>query len=670
MFSLRKTSSALLKKNYAAVSRIAVANQQQAIRAFSVVTPKPINVPNAIEFKTMVEMFEKSVVVNASNNVFGTFSNEKGDYEWMTYAELGREVEKFRNVLAHHNFGANDKVSVISNNRVEWVVIALAAASRGGHIVPMYEAQLEDDWKHIISDSDSKLIVAATEKIYNKVKNYVGTVGVVESAMCMDCDESHEHSYKHWMKKVENEEPVAIINPSPDDLMTIIYTSGTTGKPKGVELTHANLVANLNGLADIWGEENYSAVSLAFLPWAHVFGQTCELYTLMATGSAIAIAPNREAILTSLPLVKPTLMFSVPTLFNKVYDGFHTKIADESPLKQKLVAAALANSRERNHALEFGKDVSFMTNFMHGIYDKVIFSKVRASFGGRLKYMCSGGAANNLKVLQFFEDIGIPICEGYGLTETSPVLSTSKNNWIQRRLGCAGIIVGNITVKILDPETMEEVSSDKEGEVCATGPSIMKGYRKNQAANDEVFHMHSDGQKYFRTGDLGMMVEGKFLKITGRIKEQFKLENGKYVVPAPLEDYVSRSRYVAQTFLYGDNKPYNVVFIVPEVLEVRKWAAKNGLEFADDQAMMQSDEVRGLMSKEILENSTAMKGYERPKKWDYTLEPFSQENYLLTPKMSIRRNNVMKLYGEQILACFADGGINMRSDIGGGKMNL
>ena len=224
MFRLRTASSALLKKNYASISRLAV---NQATRAFSV-TPKVV-MPNEINFDTMHDMFEKSVKVNASNHVFGTFKEEKGVYEWMTYAELGREVQKFRNVLAHHSFGHDDKVAVICNNRVEWAVVALAAASRGGHIVPMYEAQLEDDWKYIINDSDSKLVVAANEKIYSKVKNYVGTVGKVEAAISLDCDVSEEHSYKYWMAKVDGEEPADIINPSPEDLMTIIYTSGTTG---------------------------------------------------------------------------------------------------------------------------------------------------------------------------------------------------------------------------------------------------------------------------------------------------------------------------------------------------------------------------------------------------------------------------------------------------------
>ena len=218
----------------------------------------------------------------------------------------------------------------------------------------------------------------------------------------------------------------------------------------------------------------------------------------------------------------------------------------------------------------------------------------------------------------------------------------------------------------MDPATMEPLPADTEGEVCAAGPSIMKGYRKNDKANAEVFHVGKDGLKYFRTGDLGMLVEGKFLKITGRIKEQYKLENGKYVVPAPLEDIVTRSRYVAQSFIYGDNKPYNVVLIVPEIGEVRAWADKNKLAYTDskgvkdDHVLMQLDEVRGLISKEILEVSASMKGFEKPQKWDYTLEQFTQENYLLTPKLSIRRNNVMKLYGEAIVGMYGSGGVTIR----------
>ena len=184
----------------------------------------------------------------------------------------------------------------------------------------------------------------------------------------------------------------------------------------------------------------------------------------------------------------------------------------------------------------------------------------------------------------------------------------------------------------------------------------MRGYRNNPAANAEVFFTHTDGERYFRTGDLGSMIEGKFLKLTGRIKEQFKLENGKFVIPGPIEDCINRSKYVAQTFIYGVNQSFPVALIVPEITEVREYASKMGLEYADDEALMQLDEVLGLLSKEILQASAPLKSYEKPLKWDYTLELFSQENHLLTPKMSMRRNNIRKMYGDQLAAIYAKGG--------------
>ena len=200
-----------------------------------------------------------------------------------------------------------------------------------------------------------------------------------------------------------------------------------------------------------------------------------------------------------------------------------------------------------------------------------------------MKFFAAGGAATSLTVLQFFEDIGIPICEGYGLTETSPVISSGSvnmepgaNTFETRRLGCVGVPLKGNTVRIIDPHTLAPKGDDEEGEICQAGANVMTGYRNNKAANEEVF-FHADGKKFFRTGDLGKMVEGKFLKVTGRIKEQFKLENGKYVVPAPLEDAITRSQFIAQSLLFGDNKPHTTCLIVPDILALREWGAKKGM---------------------------------------------------------------------------------------------
>lgn len=212
---------------------------------------------------------------------------------------------------------------------------------------------------------------------------------------------------------------------------------------------------------------------------------------------------------------------------------------------------------------------------------------------------------------QFFEDIGIPICEGYGLTETSPVITASAMGWETRRLGCAGVVLEGNRVAIMDPETNEELPSDTDGEICAAGPNIMVGYRNNPKANAEVF-FYKDGVKFFRTGDIGRMVEGKFLKITGRIKEQFKLENGKYVVPAPLEDAICRSQFIAQALLYGDNRIHTVVLVVPELAEIRAWALKRGMEGSTLEMLCKHEAVVKLLTDEIAAASFALKVRARP----------------------------------------------------------
>lgn len=599
----------------------------------------------ATNYSTIPGIVENGVKEYFDRDAFGTRVGDK--YEWITYGEFGVMVDKFRRVLSQHKIERGDKVTLISNNRVEWAVAMYAVTGLGAALVPMYEAQLEKDWKYIIEDSDAKLALVATDKIYDKVSKYVGNVGKLESVLCMDADEQYMHSYKRWMNLVEKEPgvPVAKINPS--EICTIIYTSGTTGNPKGVELSHDNVVANLRGLDDLWRDEMATQTSLAFLPWAHVFGQTAELHSMLAIGSAMGIVSNREQILESLDLIKPTVILSVPVLFNKVYDGVQKKVGEGSPVAKKLFTMAMAVARERNHMLEFGQTPGALLNFKHSIADKLVLSKIRDKLGGRMEFFCAGGAATSVTVLQFFEDIGIPICEGYGLTETSPVMTSGANNWETRRLGCVGVPLKGNTIRIIDPHTMEPKGDDEEGEICQAGGNIMTGYRNNDAANKEVF-FHADGMKFFRTGDLGKMVEGKFLKVTGRIKEQFKLENGKYVVPAPLEDAITRSQFIAQSLLYGDNQPHTVVLIVPDILTLKEWGANQGLPEMELSEYVKQDEVVRLLTSEITAACQALKAYERPTRFVPLGEAFSADNQMLTPKLSLRRNNILAAHQAKI----------------------
>ena len=341
------------------------------------------------------------------------------------------------------------------------------------------------------------------------------------------------------------------------------------------------------------------------------------------------------------------MILSVPALFNKIYDSVTRTVSESGVLKQSIFRAAMKCSRELNEKREFGLPVDSFLKLKHSVFEKIVFKKIRDKLGGNLRFMTAGGAAVNLKVLQFFEDIGIPICEGYGLTETSPVITSSANDWKTRRLGCVGVPLKDVDVRIVLPSSNTEVAFGEEGEICCSGPNVMQGYRNNEEANYKVF-FDLNGKRYFRTGDLGKIVDGKFLKITGRIKEQFKLLNGKYVVPAVLEDMLCRSKFISQALLYGDNKDYCVVLIVPDMDEINKWAIEQGICCQSDRQLMENEVTKAMISDEVLHFGRDMKNFEMPAKWTFTLEAFSQENQFLTPKMSLRRNNILKIYKSQL----------------------
>lgn len=627
------------------------------------------------EFQTLSEMLEKSVQYHGSNKCFGT---RKGDvYEYMSYNEFNDYVAKTRTLFAKYfSIGKEDKVSIISNNRWEWATVFYGAIGLGGQIVPMYEAQLEKDWKYVVNDSDSKVVIASTEAIYEQVKDYAGKVGKVQHVICLDASEDKPYSYKAWLKKVEGEAPTPITPVTSEDICTIIYTSGTTGTPKGVELVHRNICSNIiDGKSMLKDDIVKNNVSLSFLPWAHIYGQSTELHSLLSTGSTLAIVPHRDQILECLAIVKPTVIFSVPMLFNRVYDGVMKVMNTSSPIKRGLFNYAMSVARQRNHLLEFHQPVPAFLNWKFNLMDKIVLSKIRGRLGGNLQRCGAGGAATSPLVLQFFEDIGIPVMEGYGLTETSPVITAGSYDWSQRRLGTVGCPLNNVDVKIVDPDTLQPLPADTDGEITCTGPNVMKGYRNNQKANDEVF-FQLDGKRYFRTGDMGRMVEGRFLKITGRIKEQFKLINGKFVVPAPLEDIFARGPFIAQSFIYGNNQQYTIALFVPNYLEISAWATKRSK--ADILALLPKDmknlinigkdpeEVKKLeelfrhpdfirkVTKEIVGHSKNVKSYERPMAWAALTQPFTQENQQMTPKLSLRRNNVVKAYETLIADIYAN----------------
>ncbi|KAL7581293.1 hypothetical protein ACA910_006060 [Epithemia clementina (nom. ined.)] len=608
-------------------------------------------------FGTLHEMIDRSCQVFGPRNLFGTYSETSKSFEWINFQEFADKVDSCRSVLRDLGVQQYDKVAIISNNRWEWAAIAAAAYSINANPVPMYEAQLPSDWTYIINDSEAKVLFCSNTEIYNRVAREVkSNTPLLQSVLVFDGEEGDAFSLAKAMASVKadvNDEYV--VPPTPDDLANLIYTSGTTGKPKGVELTHLNFTSNVKAAARSMMTDPHDLirpgdVSLAFLPWAHSYGQTCELWVGISHGAGMGICRGVPMILEDLSIVKPNYLFAVPTLYKKIYDGVHNMMESASPIRKRLMKTALDLGR-RNVEAQNGNapPLGFFENMQYKALDKLVLSKIRARFGGNLRTGFVAGAACPSEVLDFMDSIGIPVCEGYGLTETSPIICINTPE--QRKVGSVGRPIGEVEVYIVDEEG-KRVASGEEGEICCVGPNVMRGYYKNPEATNEVITTAPDGKsRMFHTGDLGRMDQDRWVRVTGRLKEQYKLENGKYVVPTPIEEAIGMSRFITQVVLCGANRPFNVVLIVPELVAIRK-----GLKISDsvsDSDMVNDPRVHALIDKEIQSGCRHLKKFEVPQAWTF-VAPFTAANGMMTPKMSIRRHKVIQAYGDEISRMYGD----------------
>ncbi len=586
------------------------------------------------EIATLVDLHTNSTVAYAENPLIGR-RNDEGEWSWTTYGEFGQMVDKARGGLVSLGIEKGDRVAIISDNRLEWAVGAYAAYTLGAAWVPMYEAETQEDWVHILNDSGAKVLFAATDGIRAQVDEISGQLPNLEMVVVIDDPAGGDAIDFTELLDRGSQDPAPIEVVDGNDLAGLIYTSGTTGKPKGVMLTHSNISSNLNALAEIFPleEEDRSA---SFLPWAHSFGQTVELHALIFFGASMGIT-SAKTLVRDMPEIRPTILVSVPKVFNSVYDGIQKKMEAEGGATKKIFDLAVANGRKREQLAKAGK-ASPVVNALNGIYDKLVFTKVREAFGGRLRYAFSGGAAISTEVAEFISLVGITVYEGYGLTETSPIVTCNVKG--ARRIGSVGRPIPKVEVEI---DT--DVTGDPQvGEIVVHGPNVMKGYYNLPEANKEVFTPN----RGFRTGDLGHIDDDGYLFIRGRIKEQYKLENGKYVVPSPIEEQLQLSGYIQQAMVYGEQRPYNVALVVPDFAYLKQWAQEQGIDTSDTRTLLANEQVRELFVVEINRAQSNIKRYERVR--DFVLEDdeFSPDNGLLTPSLKIKRRAVLAKYGDQI----------------------
>jgi long-chain acyl-CoA synthetase len=582
-------------------------------------------------FDNLVDLLEKSTKKFAKSPFLGT--KKPTGWEWTTFQEFQRQVDALRGGLASLGVGPGDKVAIVADNRVEWAVAAHATYGRGAAFVPMYEAQEPKEWEFILTDSGSRVVFGASRQITDALSEIAERVATLEHVVGIDLEDNEPRSFAQLLAKGE-ENPAPAVSPAASDMAALIYTSGTTGQPKGVMLSHANICCNVNAIHQMFA---FSAGdrSLTFLPWAHSFGQTCELHALTSMGCSLAINDEVPKLLDNLAEVQPHVLFAVPRIFNRIYEGVNKQMAERPALVQKLFRAGLQHATRKNR----GESLGPLDSVRVKLADSLIFSKVRARFGGRLKYVVSGSAALSKEVAEFIDALGIEVYEGYGLTETSPIASANYPG--HRKIGSVGKPISGVTIQIDKTVTGDPVN----GEIVIYGPNVMQGYYNRPEENAKV--LMDDGG--LRSGDMGYLDSDGYLFITGRIKEQYKLENGKYVVPAPLEEELKLSPYIANVMLHGANKPYNVALIVLNEEAIAHWARDQGVELA---APEQNPKVVALIEAELAARAKRFKSYERPKRFVLTKQDFTTENGMLTPTLKLKRRNVLKHYEERLEALY------------------
>ncbi len=584
------------------------------------------NPPFAPEFTDLVSLVTAAVKRHADRPLFGV-RGEDG-WHWTTYREFGSLVERLRAGLARLGVKRGDKVAVISQNRLEWVVAAHAVYGLGAAYVPMYEAQLDKEWQYILDDSASTVCLVANAAIEARVRRIAEKLPRLAHIVCFEGE--GPGTYADLLAR-GSASSAAGVTPDPSDVASIIYTSGTTGNPKGVCLTHSNLASNVSALLPLL-ESTSEDRGVSFLPWAHVFGGCVELNTCMTVGASTAICGDPMKLPQFIAEVKPTVLFAVPRVWNRIHAGVAAMMLTKPPAVRWMFDTAMAAKNKQRH----GKSIGPSEWAAVKLAEKLVFPKVRAAFGGRLRFAASGAAALSLEVAEFIENLGIGLYEGYGMTESSG--GTTAQPLGAKRLGSVGKPIPGVRIEI--DKSVAGATADV-GEVVIYGHGNMAGYHNLPDATRQT--IGADGG--LRTGDLGRLDADGYLYITGRTKELYKLENGKYVAPVPLEEQLTISPYILQCVVFGADRPHNVALIVPDMPAVRSWAEKHGIE-GDGDTLLGDSRVRKLLESEVAAHSKDFKGFERIKDFVIDTEELTIQNGMLTPTLKLKRNKVIAKYDD------------------------
>ncbi len=548
--------------------------------------------------------------------------------KWVTHStqEFINKANLVSKGLLKLGIQPGDKIALISNNRPEWNMMDIGILQIGAVDVPVYPTISEADYKFIFNDAKVKLCVVSDEELLGKVMAIKDQVPSLQDVYTFN----EINGAKHWSEilqlgqsgdDAEVERLKEAVNP--EDLATLIYTSGTTGTPKGVMLNHRNIVSN--SLASIPRlPVDHNAKSLSFLPICHVYERMIT-YLYMLTGVSIYYAESIDTIGDNLKEVKPQVFTAVPRLLEKVYDKIVAKGTELTGIKRKLFFWAL----ELGHQYEpYGANGGWY-EFKLRIARKLIFSKWQEALGGNVLAVASGSAALQPRLARVFHAAGIPIMEGYGLTETSPVVTVNCDYQKGVKFGTVGRVLDDVQVKIAE-----------DGEILVKGPNVMMGYYNRPDATKEVM----DDEGWFHTGDIGTMVDNDFLKITDRKKEIFKTSGGKYVAPQVLENKFKESRFIEQIIVIGENEKHPAALIVPAFEFLKEWCERKGIDCSTNEEIINHERVKARIMQEVEESNANFGNWEQVKKIELCTAEWSVDTGELTPTLKLKRKNIMSKY--------------------------
>lgn len=542
------------------------------------------------------------------------------------FISLGNKVSRG---LLKLGIKPGDKIALITTaTRTEWAVMDLGISQIGAISVPVYPTIYSEDYNYIFNNAEVKYCFVSDQDLLDKVNAIKDNVESLKGIFTFD----EITGAANWQEVVEmgdnnatqNEVDDLMKSIHPDDLATIIYTSGTTGKPKGVMLSHENIISNIlasNGRVPIKKGLDYKDTkALSFLPICHIF-ERMLFYLFQYNGFSVYFAESIEKMGDNLKEVKPHYMTVVPRLLEKVYDKIYAKGVESGGLKTQIFLWALGVNKAKT---SIGKP----SGIKELIADKLVFKKWREGLGGNIVTLVSGSAALAPRLNKMFQNAGIPILEGYGLTETSPVISV--NSFDRLKIGTVGHPLDNLDVKI-----------QADGEISVKGPSVFKGYFKNEEMTAEAFT--SDG--YFKTGDIGHIDDEGFLHITDRKKEMFKTSGGKYIAPQVIENIAKASKFIEQIMVVGDGEKMPTAFVQPDFNFAKNWAERKGYKIGETpKEIASSKKLKDRIQKEIDYLNTKLGNWEQIKKFELTPEVWSIEEGLLTPTMKLKRKAIKERF--------------------------